>query len=149
MRIRFHAVVGAMALTMIASLLTACGDSGRSITLYNAQHRELMEVLADGFTEETGIKVKFRQGSDFELGNQIIQEGDASPADVFVTENSPSMTLVDSHNLFSPIEPATLAQLPARYAPSDGDWTGFAAALHGSCLQLKAITAVAIAGVAA
>ena len=33
-----------------------------------------------------------RNGSDFELANQIVQEGAASPADVFLTENSPAMT---------------------------------------------------------
>ena len=51
---------------------------------------------------ETGIKVTLRKGGDMELGNQIVQEGAASPADVFVTENSPAMALVDAAGLFAP-----------------------------------------------
>jgi iron(III) transport system substrate-binding protein len=81
----------------------------------------------DGFTRETGIKVELRSGKDFELANQIAQEGDASPADVFITENSPAMQVVSSRGLFAPVDPATLAQVPARYSPSTGDWVGVAA----------------------
>ena len=71
------------------------GGDATTLTLYNAQHEDLMKLMVAGFTKETGIKVNMRNGEDFELANQIVQEGKASPADVFVTENSPAMTLVD------------------------------------------------------
>jgi len=102
------------------------GDTA-TLTLYNAQHEDLMKLMVAGFTQQTGIKVNMRNGEDFELGNQIVQEGDASPADVFVTENSPAMTLVDSKGLFSKVDDATLAQVPPQFAPADKDWVGFAA----------------------
>src|SRR5512133_2128619 len=73
------------------------------IVVYNAQHRSLTQPWADGFTGETGIKVTIRNGADSELGNQIVQEGSASSADVFLTENSPAMVLVDSAGLFTPL----------------------------------------------
>src|SRR3954447_9149124 len=98
-----------------------------TLTLYNAQHEDLMKLMVDGFTKKTGIQVQMRSGEDFELANQLVQEGSASPADVFVTENSPAMTLVDSKGLFAKVQSNTLAQVPAQYAPSDGDWVGFAA----------------------
>jgi iron(III) transport system substrate-binding protein len=112
-------------------LLTAgCGADaadGPVLTLYNAQHEDLMRSMVDGFTEETGIQVEFRNGSDFELANQIVQEGDASPADVFATENSPAMSLVDGEGGFSRLDDATVAQVPADYVPSSKNWAGFAA----------------------
>ncbi len=46
-----------------------------------------------------------RQGGDTELANQLVQEGSASPADVFLTENSPAMVLVDHAGLFAPLPP--------------------------------------------
>src|SRR3954453_12144066 len=73
----------------------------RTLTLYNAQHEDLMKLMVDGFTKQTGVKVNMRNGDDFELANQIVQEGKASPADVFVTENSPAMTLVDGAKGFT------------------------------------------------
>jgi iron(III) transport system substrate-binding protein len=126
-------------LTVAALSLAACGGEGEeaadatsagekaTLTLYNAQHEDLMQLMVADFTERTGIKVEMRNGDDFELANQIVQEGGASPADVFVTENSPAMTLVDSKGLFAEVEAATLAQVPAQYSPSDRAWTGFAA----------------------
>jgi iron(III) transport system substrate-binding protein len=116
--------------------LAACGSDGsssaasgakQSVTLYNAQHEDLMKAMTDAFTRETGIKVEIRNGSDLEMANQLVQEGDASPADVFVTENSPAMTLVDSRKRFTPVEAATAAQVPDRYRPKSNDWVGFAA----------------------
>jgi len=97
------------------------------ITVYNAQHVSLTKEWAEAFTRETGIRVTLRNGSDTELGNQIVQEGVASPADLFLTENSPSMALVDNAGLFAPLDPATLALVPAAYRPAHGRWTGIAA----------------------
>ncbi|MDQ1618375.1 MAG: iron(III) transport system substrate-binding protein [Actinomycetota bacterium] len=128
------------ATTSLALTLAACGGDGTqtdaagadptakpTLTLYNAQHEDLMLELTAGFTKATGIKVKMRNGDDFELANQLVQEGSASPADVFVTENSPAMTLVDSKGLFAKIDQATLGQVAGQFSPSDGEWTGFAA----------------------
>jgi iron(III) transport system substrate-binding protein len=120
------AVAGSVA--AVGVLTAACGgDDGPSITVYNAQHEELLEELAPTFTDETGIAVELRNGDDFELANQLVQEGDESPADVFLTENSPAMSLVDSNGLFVPLDAKTLGQIPRQYQPRDGNWTGFAA----------------------
>src|SRR3954465_7230564 len=127
-------IASILTLVGIAGVLAACGGSGDSsdsgsttLTLYNAQHEDLMKAMVDGFTEKTGIKVEFRSGEDPELANQIVQEGKASPADVFVTENSPSVQVVADAGLFAPLDKDTLAQVPQQYRPESGDWTGFAA----------------------
>lgn len=102
-------------------------DSGEGIVIYNAQHENLVKSWVDGFTKETGIKVTLRNGGDSELGNQLVQEGAASPADVFLTENSPSMVLVDNARLFAPLDADTLKQVAPEYRPEHGRWTGIAA----------------------
>lgn len=107
------------------------GDTGSSpageITVYNAQHESLTQEWVDGFTAETGIKVTMRNGKDTELANQIVAEGSASPADVFLTENSPAMALVENAGQFAAVDAATLEQVPAQFRPSTGMWTGIAA----------------------
>ena len=120
--------VAALALALAVPLLAACGGEEKpSLVVYNAQHEELIDVVAKEFTKETGIEVQLRNGSDLELGNQLATEGKASPADVFLTENSPAMTLVDRKGLFADLDAATLDQIPEQYRPDDGQWTGFAA----------------------
>jgi len=137
---RFNArVASAAGLVAVVLGVAACGTSNgttdpgsgsgdrATLTLYNAQHEDLMKLMVADFTKATGIKVNMRNGEDFELANQLVQEGAASPADVFVTENSPAMTLVDSKGLFVPVDDAALAQVPPQFAPSDKGWVGFAA----------------------
>jgi iron(III) transport system substrate-binding protein len=138
---RFGRSVGALAGFLAVSLFAAgCGGpqavnaegTGGSaekptLVLYNAQHEELTQAVVDGFTKQTGIAVELRSGEDPELANQILAEGEASPADVFVTENSPSMTLVAGKGGFAPVDAATRAQVPAQYSAADGSWVGWAA----------------------
>ena len=100
---------------------------GGAITVYNAQHASLTKSWVEGFERETGIKVTLRNGGDTELGNQLVQEGANTPADVFLTENSPAMALVESAGLLAPLNPTTLAQVPAHFRSGTGQWTGIAA----------------------
>jgi iron(III) transport system substrate-binding protein len=123
---RIAAVVSVIAVVLAA---TACSNSGESdeLLIYNAQHESLTKEWIDAFTTETGIKVTYRQGGDTELGNQLVAEGDASPADVFLTENSPAMAAVERAGLFADLDPETINQVPSQYRPASGRWTGVAA----------------------
>ena len=139
MTFRFQraAMLASLAATVLAT--AACSsassddgaDAGSSasttLTVYNAQHEELTKEWADGFTKESGIKVVLRNGDDFEMANQLKQEGKATPADVFLTENSPAMTVVENAGLFADVEKSTLGQVPSQYQPSTGKWVGIAA----------------------
>lgn len=142
MKIRLNALAGVAMLSAAALGMTACGSStpgtgagstagsagsGGGITVYNAQHESLTQEWVDEFTKETGIKVTVRNGDDTEMSNQIIQEGKNSPADVFLTENSPAMTQVENAGLFADVDKDTVAQVPAEYRPSTNKWTGIAA----------------------
>ena len=118
---------GALSLSLLAVSLGAKAQSNDGILVYNAQHVSLTQAWATAFTAETGIKVTLRNGSDTELGNQLVQEGAASPADVFLTENSPAIAMVDTNNLLAPLQNDTMAQVPANYRPSHGRWIGIAA----------------------
>jgi iron(III) transport system substrate-binding protein len=121
-------VAGLATAAVTLPLLVSCSsDSGPSLVVYNAQHEELIDEVTKAFTKKTGIEVELRNGSDLELANQLVEEGDASPADVFLTENSPAMTLVDGKDLFAKLPSATLDRIPDQYRPDDGEWTGFAA----------------------
>jgi len=113
----------------VVASATACSsdDGGDELLIYNAQHESLTKEWIDAFTKETGIKVTYRQGGDTELGNQLIAEGDSSPADVFLTENSPAMAAVEDAGLFADVDAATVEQVPAEYRPSTNKWTGVAA----------------------
>jgi iron(III) transport system substrate-binding protein len=126
-------------LIAIALALTACGSSsssgstsgsagsGTTITLYNGQHEQTTSMLVAGFEKQTGIEVKVRSDDEDVLGNQILQEGSSSPADVFYTENTPVLEDLQEKGLLAPLPASTLAAVPAKYSSPQGDWVGVSA----------------------
>ena len=125
----FSLALPASALSASVLSAGAARAQGENITLtvYNAQHVSLTKAWAEGFTAETGIKTSLRNGNDTELGNLLVQEGAASPADVFLTENSPAIALVEHAGLFATVDPGTLALIQPSFVPSGDKWVGIAA----------------------
>jgi iron(III) transport system substrate-binding protein len=108
--------------TVLASPASAAGPA--TLTLYSAQHHQMVDLLTQAFTKQTGIQVRVHSGEAPEIANQIAQEGAQSPADVYFTENSPELTLLDEKGLLAKVDPSTLEQVPAKYSAADGDWVG-------------------------
>jgi iron(III) transport system substrate-binding protein len=125
---RSRFLLGSAALAAAAfTRATARAQAAGPLVVYNAQHVSLTKEWVEGFTKETGVAVTLRNGSDTELGNLLVQEGANSPADLFLTENSPAMTLVDNAKLFAPLPASILDEVDPAYRPSDGHWVGIAA----------------------
>ena len=134
-------LVASLAAALALPTLAACGgDDKPKVVVYNAQHEELIVEVAAAFEEKTGVEVELRSGKDLELANQIVAEGEASPADVFLTENSPAMRVVDKAGLFTKLDQATLDRIPEQYRPADGHWTGFAARSTALVYHTSAVT---------
>ena len=122
--------VAALALAACGSGDSATGEAPldpSKLTIYSAQHANLVDAWVKGFTADTGIQVQVRQGKDSSMGNQLVAEVDKTKADVFLTENSPAMTVVQNAGLLSPVEQSTLDQVSQQYRPSSGEWVGIAA----------------------
>jgi iron(III) transport system substrate-binding protein len=111
------------------SASTASGASlaGQSITVYSGQHEQTMDKLVKDFTAKTGVKVNLRSGDEAELANQLLVEGPASPADVYVAENPPALTMLDGKGRLAKVQKGTLAAVPATDSSAQGDWVGLSA----------------------
>lgn len=130
MKFALFSLAGATAFAVVLFASPAAAPAqpaAGAITVYNAQHASLTKAWAEAFTRATGITLTIRNGDDTELANQLAQEGAASPADVFLTENSPAMALVDRARLLAPLPADLLAQVPEGFRPSSGRWVAIAA----------------------
>jgi iron(III) transport system substrate-binding protein len=99
-------------------------DEAVTLTLYSGQHEQSVNLLVADFQKRTGIAVKVHSGEGPEIANQIAEEGKSSPADVYFTENAPELTILSEKNLLAPVDPKTLAEIPAKYNSPKGDWVG-------------------------
>jgi iron(III) transport system substrate-binding protein len=102
-------------------------DASGPLTLYNGQHPETTNAIVEAFSHETGIDVAIRRGSSAQLANQMVEEGSASPADVFYSEESAPLATLAKRGLLAPASAETLKQIPAKYAAGDGAWIGVSA----------------------
>ena len=111
-----------------AALASACGGgSGHSsITLYNGQHTQLTSALVAAFEKKTGITVEIRTDDSAVLADQIVQEGSDSPADVYISENSPELMELQRRGLLTKLPESILGQVPSRYSSPAGNWVGMA-----------------------
>ncbi len=95
-----------------------------TLTLYNGQHRNTTEALLAAFTKATGTPVTVRHAESSELSSQIAEEGVASPADLFFSEQSPPIAALGEKGLLEPVDAATLKLIPAQFSAKDGTWIG-------------------------
>lgn len=125
---RVIAAVGVAAATLALALAGCGGSSGSdaSLVVYSGEHPQLTDALVKAFTRQTHIKVRVRSGDGIVLADQIVQEGSGSPADVFLTENSPELMNLEAHKLLAKLPAGTLGQVPAREQSPDGEWVGIA-----------------------
>ena len=138
MAISPRAAFGAsIAVLASALLLAACGsssstdattaaDAGGSITVYSGREAEYMEPVFEAYEKKTGTDLQVRYGDSADLALLISEEGERSPADVFLAQSPISQSYLDQKSLLSPLPTAVLDRVPENLRAADGDWVGIA-----------------------
>ena len=94
----------------------------QSLTLYSGRGEGLVQPLLDRFTAETGISVAVRYGDTAQLAVLILEEGRASPADVFWGQDAGALGALSLAGRFRPVPTALSADLPGIYTSAGGLW---------------------------
>jgi len=121
-----RAALAGVALLAVAACAATASAGGESIVVYNGQHQELAQALIDAFEKQTGIQVHVRSNDGVVLADQLLQEGSHSPADVYITENSPELMYLQEHGLLATLPKSLVAQVPAGDRSPAGQWLGIA-----------------------
>lgn len=134
-----RAIVGASIATLASVLvLSACGSSSDStastaasgsdaaLTVYSGREEEYMEPVFDKYEKDTGTTLDVRYGDSADLALLIGEEGDKTPADVFISQSPISQSYLDQKDLLSTLPQATLDRVPENLRAADGDWIGIA-----------------------
>lgn len=125
---------------LAAALLStaACGsDAGPSeeeavaqaaeageLIVYSGRNEKLIGPLLEQFTEQTGIEVTARYGGSAELAAQLLEEGERTPAAVFLSQDAGALGALQDADRLTELDAAVLDKVPAKYRSAEDQWVG-------------------------
>jgi iron(III) transport system substrate-binding protein len=123
-------------LVLVAVLLGGCGfsteDNGggsdepdvEGITLYSGRIPAAIGPAVDSYEADANRDVQVRYAETADLAATLVEEGDASPADVFFAQEPGAIAAVAEAGLLTKLPQNILDMVPSRYRDPDGRWVG-------------------------
>src|SRR3990170_7165309 len=95
-----------------------------TLTIYAGRSEELVGPLIERFKTETGLDVQVNYAGTTDLAATILEEGDASPADVFFAQDAGALGAVAAEGRLAALPETTLERVDERFRADDGNWIG-------------------------
>lgn len=122
-------LLAAAGLGLGAVLLSACGpaadEAGEGdLVIYAGRDEELLSPLIEQFTEETGIDADVRYAETPALASTLLEEGDRSPADVFVSQDAGALGALSDEGMLQELPANITGAVFEKYTSTDDTWVG-------------------------
>jgi iron(III) transport system substrate-binding protein len=119
------------AAAILLSLVAGCSSSTNEqavdvteLTIYSGRSEEFIAPFFADWEASTGIKLNVRYGDSAELSAQILEEGNNSPADLFLSQDAGSLGAIAQAGLFTQLPTDVAAEIPAAYVAANREWVG-------------------------
>ncbi|MFN2497392.1 MAG: iron ABC transporter substrate-binding protein [Pseudonocardiaceae bacterium] len=119
--------------TVVLLLLALAGCGGgaggaavddNELIIYSGRQEALVGPLIERFRQQTGIATSVRYGNTAQLAAQLLEEGEATPADVFFSQDGGALGALAQAGRLEQLPPEVLNTVPARFRARDGSWLG-------------------------
>ena len=111
-------------LVLLGLVAGSCGGSDDVITVYSGRTSNLIGPLLEDFVESRGIDIEVRYGQSADLALLIDQEGDRSPADIFISQSPGAVGFLAGKGKLRPIGDEVLGLVPRGFRNTNGLWVG-------------------------
>ncbi len=129
-------------LTSILPFLLACGpqseegangspgepaaatEAAGPLVVYSGRNKSLIEPLLLRFEEASGIATEVRYGGTAELTATLLEEGEATPCHVFLSQDAGALGALSERGLLRALPAELLGQVAAPFSSPKGDWVG-------------------------
>ena len=122
-------LITCLTVSLIGAALAAAASpsgagAGGTLTIYSGRSEELIQPLIDQFTSDTGIPVEVRYSETADLALLLDEEGDQSPADVFISQSPGATGYLEGNDQLVRIDKRTLKLVASRFRSDKGRWVG-------------------------
>ena len=109
---------------VLGLVAVSCAGGDETVTVYSGRTENLIGPILEDFTEATGIEVEVRYGKSVDLALLIDEEGDRSPADLFISQSPGAVGLLAGEGHLRPIDRDVLQAVPEEFRNAGGLWVG-------------------------
>jgi iron(III) transport system substrate-binding protein len=114
------------ALSLVVSL-SACTGGSDVLTIYSGRDEALIGPLLEEFAESNNIDIEVRYGETGDLALLIAEEGEDTPADVFLSQSPGAVAFLANEGLLGELSAEELSAVDPRFESDDGRWVGLSA----------------------
>ena len=123
LRLAVFCTIVSLFVCLYAAPVTA--EDEELLTIYSGRNESLIGPLLDQFVHETGIQIEVLYGGTSAVANQILTEGENSPADVFIAQDGGALGALAAADMLSELPEQVLSTVvAARFVSPDGVWVG-------------------------
>ncbi|EYR62340.1 iron ABC transporter substrate-binding protein [Actinotalea ferrariae CF5-4] len=121
------------ALLAVTATLAACGsdagspdgvgdDAEGALVIYSGRNENLVEPVLDRLEEAVGVPVEVRYAGTSELAAQLLEEGEATDADVFFGQDAGALGALAGAGMLTELDPEVLDLVAEDFRDADGRW---------------------------
>jgi iron(III) transport system substrate-binding protein len=128
------------ALLVLATAACGSGDSSQSLIIYSGRSETLIQPLLTQFAADKGIDVRVRYGTTSGTVALLLEEGDASPADVVLLQDAGALGALANEGRLAAIPADYLARVDSRFSSRDGNWVGISGRVRTVVYNTETLT---------
>ncbi|HEX9968671.1 MAG TPA: iron ABC transporter substrate-binding protein, partial [Acidimicrobiales bacterium] len=108
-----------------AAALAGCADKDKGeLVVYSGRNENLVRPILERFARETGIDIKVRYGDTAELAATLLEEGEATRADVFFSQDAGALAALAEKNRLATLSADVVGSVDARFRDPQARWVG-------------------------
>lgn len=103
------------------------GAGGDALVIYSGRNENLVAPVIDRLEEALGVPVEVRYGSSSELAAQLLEEGEATDADLFFSQDAGALGALAKADMLTPLDAAVTDLVPEQYRDAESRWVATSA----------------------
>lgn len=97
-------------------------DEDRTLIVYSGRSEDLVGPIIERFEEASGVTVKVRYANSIEMAAQLLEEGDRTPAQVFLSQEAGALGALRDAGLLASLPDDVTGAVDEHYNVGDDSW---------------------------